>query len=124
MIRIALFATLLMMAFGTSANDDQPLPRFIVHLETGPAWDPELPPAEQNSFAAHSANMKRLRDSGRILFGARYADYGLLIIEDASLEAVEATLSSDPGVKAGIFRFRIEAISIFYPWRNANGTGR
>jgi len=97
---------------------DDPLQRFIVHLETGEAWNAALPPGEQDSFAAHSANMKRLRDEGVILLGARYGDYGMLIVEARSEDALRATLEADPGVAAGIFTYRLEPISIFYPWRD------
>lgn len=99
------------------AADTAPLPRFIVHLETGPRWNPDLPPGEQTQFEAHSANMNRLRTEGTILFGARYGEYGLLILEGDSLQAVTGILEADPGVAAGIFVYRIEPISIFYPWR-------
>ena len=117
MIRILWLCSLLLLPVYGLADDGEARERFIVHLETGPAWDPALPPGEQDRFAEHSANMKRLRDEGAIVFGARYSDYGLLIIESDSVDAVRAELEADPGVAAGIFVFRVDPISVFYSWR-------
>ena len=110
-----------MLSATAFAEEAAPLPRFIVHLETGPKWDPELPPGEQTQFREHSANMNRLRNDGTILFGARYGEYGLLILEAASLQSVAELLDQDPGVAAGIFKYRVEPISIFYQWKADGG---
>ena len=119
--RVLVLAMACMLSTTALAEESAPLPRFIVHLETGPKWDPELPPGEQTQFREHSANMNRLRTDGTILFGARYGEYGLLIFEGASLQAVTDILEADPGVAAGIFKFRVEPISIFYPWQADDG---
>ena len=117
LFRLFAVAAILTLSAIALADEPAPLPRFIVHLETGPAWNPELPPGEQTNFAEHSANMNRLRNEGTILFGARYGEYGLLIFEGTSAQSVTDALEADPGVKAGIFKYHVEPISIFYPWK-------
>ncbi|NND00302.1 MAG: hypothetical protein HKN85_08985 [Gammaproteobacteria bacterium] len=111
---------LLLLPINAAGGDDKSLQRFIVHIETGDNWDQSLQPAEQAKFSEHSANMKRLRTEGRILFGARYGEYGLLIIQVESLASAKAILDADPGVLAGTFTYRIEPVSIFYPWKVAD----
>ena len=105
-----------LLTLTVTALADETLTRYVVHLETGEYWDPELAPAEQNGFAAHSTNIKRPRDEGVILFGARYSEFGMLIVEGRSKADPEAIFAADPGVAAGLFVFRIDPISIFYPW--------
>lgn len=114
--RLAGFVLIGVIAAGAVAQEAQP-PLFIVHFETGPAWDKSLEPSAQPGFAEHSANMNRLRNEGAISFGARYGDYGLIVLKSASLEAAKATLDADPGVQSGIFVYRVAPLSVFYPWQ-------
>lgn len=90
---------------------------FIVNFETGPSWDKARPPAEQPSFREHSANLNRLRKDGSIVFGARYAEVGMIFLKAESLDAAKAVIDADPGVRSGIFIYRIAAMSVFYPWQ-------
>lgn len=90
---------------------------FLVHFELGPAWDKELSPPQQNQFAEHSKNLQRLRAEGRIKFGARYEDYGMIVLEAANLSTAQQELDNDPGVVAKIFRYRIAPLNIFFPWQ-------
>lgn len=112
---IALFS---LFSIGVFADDTKTLKQFIVHIETGEKWDDALPPMGQEQFDEHSANMNQLRKQGTILFGARYSEFGLLVIQTESLQSAIEILEADPGVAAGIFKFRIEPISIFYPWQD------
>lgn len=107
----------LMFAQAAAAEQTGDLPQFIVHLETGPQWQDALPPNEQAGFAEHSANMRALRESGQILYGARYDDYGLLIMAAESIEQVRDLLDQDPGVQAGLFVYRASSLSVFYRWQ-------
>lgn len=111
---IALFV---LVPIAATAEDAKSFQQFIVHLETGEKWDHSLQPGEQTMFNEHSANMNRLRKEGTILFGARYDDYGLLILKGESLTSMVEIMETDPGVMAGIFKFRIDPINIFYPWK-------
>lgn len=52
---------------------------YAVEIKIGPTWEPAKPPGEQAFFREHSAHLKRLRDAGHIVMGARYADKGLVV---------------------------------------------
>jgi hypothetical protein len=91
---------------------------FVVHFSTGSAWDTTKAPNEQAGFAEHSANLKKLRSDGLILFGGRYEEFGMIILRDSTLESATRLLESDPGVSSGLFRYRIAPIRVFYPWKD------
>lgn len=93
---------------------------FIVHFEIGPNWNQSLAPQQQSKFKEHSANLNSLRSSGQIMFGARYADLGVIILKASSLGSAKELLEADPGVQSGIFNFRVEALMVFYPWKEKN----
>jgi hypothetical protein len=111
------FVALVLVVLGSvAAAQTAPSALFIVHLETGPKWDTAREASEQPSFREHSANMNRLREQGIIVFGARYDEFGLLFLKADTLDSAKATIEADPGVRAGIFVYRIAPLSIFYPW--------
>jgi ketosteroid isomerase-like protein len=87
---------------------------FIVTFSTGPAWTAGRPPAEQPEFAAHGANLQRLRREGRLALGGRYADKGMLIARFPSEAAARQELAADPGVKAGTFTFELAELRPFF----------
>ena len=117
-IKYLVKAFTLMLLMSTYNAEELLLKQFIVHLETGKEWNSNLSPTEQKEFKNHSENMKLLREKGIIKLGARYGEFGLLIIESESKSSAIKILEADPGIKAGIFKFRIEPISIFYNWKN------
>lgn len=88
---------------------------YLVVFSLGPAWDPARPPPEQPRFAEHGRNLKRLRDAGDIVMGARYADKGMIVLRAASEAAARAEIAGDPGVQAGIFTFDVNELRTFYP---------
>ena len=87
---------------------------FIVTFSTGPAWTAGKPPAEQPEFAAHGANLQRLRREGRIALGGRYADKGMIVARFPSEAAARQELAADPGVKAGTFTFEMAELPPFF----------
>ena len=110
-------AVALILATHTAVAQTASAPLFVVHFETGASWDKSLPPAEQKGLPEHSANLNRLRNEGAIVFGARYGDVGLVFLEADSLDAAKAVIDADPGVRAGIFSYRVAPLRVFYPWR-------
>ena len=88
---------------------------FLVVFSVGPAWDPSRPPPEQPRFAEHGRNLKRLRDAGDIVMGARYADKGMIVLRATSADAARAEIANDPGVQAGTFTFEVNEMRTFYP---------
>lgn len=87
---------------------------FLVVFSLGPQWVAGKPPGEQPSFREHGQNLKRLRDAGRIVLGARYADKGMIVLRAESEQAARAELDADPGVRAGIFTFELNELRVFY----------
>lgn len=102
----------------TAAAEAPKAPLFVVHFETGPAWNKALGPAEQTGFKGHSANLNQLRKNGAIAFGARYEQFGMIFLKAESVEAARLLLDADPGVKAGIFVYRVAPMNVFYPWQD------
>lgn len=100
----------------TSAKESEPTKAklLIVHFSVGPSWSAEKPPHEQTSFRDHGRNLKRLRDEGRIVLGARYSDKGMIVLRAESEERARAEMSADPGVRAGIFTFELFELRPFY----------
>ena len=88
---------------------------FAVEIKIGPNWDSSMPPNEQKFFSEHSANLKRLREEGPIVLGARYSDIGLIIFSASSAEEVRALMSQDPSMTAGTFRYEVHLLNVFYP---------
>lgn len=88
---------------------------FAVEIKIGPNWDSSKPPGEQAFFSEHSANLKRLREAGHIVMGARYSDIGLIIFSAASAEEVRALMSRDPSMTAGTFKYEVHGLNVFYP---------
>lgn len=121
-LAVCLAALLSLPAVGLAQADtkqetaEQADQMFIVNFALGENWDSNLAPSEQRNFQQHSTNLNRLRADGRIVFGARYADLGMIFLKAPSLESATSTLQADPGVIAGIFTFTVEPMNVFYPW--------
>lgn len=92
----------------------RPAAAYLVVFSLGPAWDRAKPPAEQSGFREHGRNLKRLRDEGRITLGARYSDKGMIVLRAESETAARGEIASDPGVRAGLFTFEVNALQPFY----------
>ena len=88
---------------------------FAVEIKTGPNWDPAKPPNEQIYFRDHSAHLKKLRDAGHIVMGARYSDKGLLVVSASSASEVKMMIELDPSMAAGTFKFEVHDFNVFYP---------
>ena len=87
---------------------------FAVEIKTGPAWDAAKPPQDQAHFREHSAHLRRLREQGVLLVGARYADKGLLVLRAASAGDAHAMLKDDPSIQAGVFKYELHEFRVFY----------
>ena len=61
------------------------------------------------------ADLKRLRDEGRIVVGARYSDKGLLVFRAASADEVREWMAGDPSMQAGTFTNTVHPFNVFYP---------
>lgn len=97
------------------AATEAELSYFAVEIRVGPSWDPAKPPQDQAHFSEHSANLRRLREAGSLAFGARYSDVGLLIVAAIGEDQVREMMNADPSIQAGVFRFDVHPMSVFYP---------
>ncbi len=88
---------------------------FAIEIRVGPKWDATKPPGEQTHFREHSANLRRLRDAGILVLGARYGEVGLVVLSATSLEGARAMMDADPAMQAGVFAYEAHAFNVFYP---------
>lgn len=91
------------------------LPLYAVQVRVGDKWDASKPPQEQALFREHSANLKRLRDAGHLVMGARFSDVGLIVLAAESEAQARAMMDADPSIAAGTFRYEVHAFNVFYP---------
>lgn len=87
---------------------------FAVEIKTGPAWDPSKPPQDQAHFRDHSANLRRLRDLGALVLGARLGDKGLVVLKAASEPEAHAMMQADPAMRARVFAYELHEFRVFY----------
>lgn len=87
---------------------------FAVEFRVGPNWVADKPPGEQAHFRDHSANLRRLREEGILVLGARYSDKGLVVLSAPSESAARALIDEDPAVKYGIFIYELHPFLVFY----------
>lgn len=113
------FILLLVLCNFTTASlaQEESQALFVVHFSTGPNWDTALAPNQQTAFGEHSANLNRLRQENRIVFGARYSEFGMIFVSANSLQEVDELIGRDPGVVAEIFIFTAAKLNVFYPWQ-------
>ena len=81
----------------------------------GPKWDAARPAHEQALFREHSANLRRLRDTGSLVRGARYSDKGLVVLSAPSIAEARAMMDQDPSIAAGVFVYEVHPFNVFYP---------
>ena len=87
---------------------------YVIELKTGPAWDASKPAHEQASFREHSANLKLLRDQGKLVLGARYADKGLIVVESPTEAEARAMFDQDASIAKGVFVYTLFEFNVFY----------
>ena len=87
---------------------------FAVVFSTGPKWDKSKAPNLQEGFAEHSANLRKLRESGVLHAGARYGEVGLMIVRAENVDAATALFATDPTIAAGVFRIEVTPFFTVY----------
>ncbi len=97
---------------------------FALEIKVGPKWDSTKSPQEQAYFREHSANLRRLRESGSLVVGARYADKGLVVVAAGSSAEARSFMDQDPSIAAGTFTFEVHAFNVFYPGELKSRTRR
>jgi hypothetical protein len=87
---------------------------FAVEITIGPKWDASKPAHEQQYFREHSANLKRIRDAGSLVIGARYSDKGLIVLAAQDESHARSLMDADPSIRAEVFRYQLYPFSVFY----------
>lgn len=98
----------------TNGPSPAPLPWFVVTLARGPGWDTTLTAQAQAGFAEHSANLTRLRQSGRLLLGGRTTEHGVMLLAAASAAEARAEFDRDPMVARAVFAIDVQAFAPFH----------
>jgi uncharacterized protein YciI len=118
--KLAIVLSLGLMAAGAGAQTETPpaspaeVALFAVEIKVGSKWDSAKPPQEQAFFREHSANLRRMREAGVLVMGARYSDKGLVIVSAASIAEVNAQMEQDPSFAAGTFIYEVHPFNVFY----------
>jgi uncharacterized protein YciI len=97
-----------------SASPPSELPLFAVEITTGSKWDQSKPAHEQQFFRDHSSSLKRLRESGALIMGARYSDKGLVVLAAKDEAEARAMMDEDPSIKAEVFKYQVHSFNVFY----------
>lgn len=91
-------------------------PQFVCVLEPTRDAMPESPTAEESRLVVeHFAYYCKKRDAGELIVAGRTLErpwMGLFVFEADSREAAEQVVAEDPGVKAGIFKARVQAYRV------------
>lgn len=111
MLRALLLALLVLLVPALRAQEGK---LFSVQFTAGPKWDPAKPPVEQAHFKEHSLNLARLRQSGLLLFGARYGETGLIVLRAPDEASVKADLARDPAITNGTFNAAVHEFRPFF----------
>ena len=87
---------------------------YAVEIRIGPAWDSAKQPQEQAYFGEHSANLRRLREQGSLVMGARYSDKGLVILQAATAQEAHAMMQVDASIQHRVFAYELNDFNVFY----------
>ena len=87
---------------------------YAIEIKTGSAWDTTKPPQEQAYMREHSANLKRLRDQGSLVMGARYSDKGLVVLQATNAEEAHAMMAPDISIQNKTFAYELHDFNVFY----------
>ena len=116
-VAVLLVAAISCVSAQTTSPANVPEPAvnlYAIEIRVGAGWDSTKPPNEQAYFREHSANLKRLRDEGRLVLGARYSDKGLVVVRAASEQEAHAMMAEDPSIRAKVFAYELHPFNVFY----------
>jgi hypothetical protein len=111
--------TLLLVVFTflsvyAQAQSDTVLRKYALIYTPGPGWDTSKSANNQLYFDEHSRFLSTMRREKRILFGGRFADKGLIIIQAKNDEEMRGLLKADLMAEHNIFSAVFYPLSVFY----------
>ncbi len=87
---------------------------FVVHYTTGKNWNKKLQFESQPYSAAHSRFLSTLKKHGKIVFGMRYSDKGMICFKAKDLTEIKDLINSDTAVLKQIFTVDVQEADVFY----------
>ena len=94
---------------------------FFVHLEVTPAVDfAHLTPEQMAILQQHGISLQKARDSGVLIAAGRMLQdpkhaHAMAIVNAESEAAAKEMIAADPAVKAGLMKFTVEPLELFFP---------
>lgn len=90
---------------------------YVYFLKKGPAWSPDSTPEIDALQEAHLANLRRLRDEGKLVLNGPLLDAfqlggetrGIGVLRAASMAEAREWIGTDPMVKVGRLVVEIHA---------------
>lgn len=90
---------------------------YVYLLRKGPAWSPDSTPEIDRLQQEHLANMRRLREEGKLVLNGPLLDAfqlsgdirGIGVLKAGSMEEARAWIATDPMVKIGRLVFELHA---------------
>ena len=93
-----------------------PRPQFVCFLEPVRAGMPDDPtPEEAEAVQAHFDYYQSLIDQGQAILAGRTLEpphRGIFIFEADTPQAADALVAHDPGVRAGVFRAKVQPFRV------------
>lgn len=87
---------------------------YAALFSRGAQWDTSKSPGAQPHFADHGKNLKRLKESGSIAFGARYGEFGMVVFKTGIEQEVRSMFAADSLVLKDILRMELKPFYPFY----------
>lgn len=97
-----------------NAQSDTVLKKYALIYTPGPGWDTTKAANNQLYFDKHSQFLSAMRREKRILFGGRYSDKGLIVIQAKDDEEMRLLLKADLMAENKIFSAVFYPLSVFY----------
>jgi hypothetical protein len=113
-MKVMLMLLFAFLSFYTRAQSDTVLKKYALIYTPGLGWDTTKTANNQLYFDKHSQFLSTMRREKRILFGGRYADKGLIIIQAKSDEEMRSLLKGDLMAENKIFSAVFYPLSVFY----------
>lgn len=111
----SLFAVFFALAsVSAQAQTDTVLKKYALVYTPGPAWDTTKTPDKQPYFDTHSKFLSAMRREKKILFGGRFSDKGLIIIQAMNDAEMESLLKTDLTIANKVFTASFYRLSVFY----------
>ena len=112
--RNSLIFCLLLLALALGNAQEKKNKTFTMIYTPGESWKHQIPFNEQPYFEEHSQHLQKLRKSGKIIVGGRYADKGFMLLQAGDSIAADSIVKMDPAIVHHIFDVELFEFKPFY----------